>query len=194
MRPGRAEVGRPPIVADLDLQSLVLAAPDVGQPDPVSTGGRGGVEVDRQVEAAGDPGPEGAGQLDALVERRVAEGDERDHVDGPDPGVLASLQLHVDLADGDLDGLLHRPDHRLRLAGQGQDGAVVAGVARPVEEQSARRSGDGRGKTVDDLNPAAFGEVRHTLDQLGHALHRATSAALPTPACAGRRSTRGALD
>ena len=104
--------------------------------------------------------------------------------------MLAGLALHVDLADRDLDRQLHRPDDRLGLAGQGQDAAVVAGVAGPVEEERAGRPGDRRGQAIDDLDPAALGEVGNALDEPGHALHRATSGGCPAPS--RRRMSAGA--
>ena len=58
----RAEVRLAPVLADLRLEALVLAAADVGELDPFRSERRVGVEEDRQVEARGDPLPEAAGE------------------------------------------------------------------------------------------------------------------------------------
>ena len=92
--------GSRPRVAISVAEALVLAAAHVGQLDPVGPGRGRRVQVDGEVEAGRDPAPEVAGEVDALVERRVAQRHERDDVDGADPRVLAGLLLHVDLAEG----------------------------------------------------------------------------------------------
>ena len=119
VHPRRPEVRLAAVLADLGLQALVLAAPDVGELDPVAAPRRLGVEVDRQVEALGDPRPERPGQLDRLVHRRVGQRHERDDVDGPDPGVLAPVLVHVDLADRRRDELLEGVATRRRPARPG---------------------------------------------------------------------------
>ena len=55
VHPRRTEVRLAAVLADLGLEALVLAAPDVGQLDPVGPPGGPGVEVDGQVEPLGDP-------------------------------------------------------------------------------------------------------------------------------------------
>ncbi len=51
METGRAEIGLAPGLGDLALEALVLAAPDIGQLDPLGSRGGVGVQEDRQVEA-----------------------------------------------------------------------------------------------------------------------------------------------
>ena len=138
MHPGRAEVGLAAVLRDLRLEALVLAPADIGQLDPVGSHGGPGVEVDRQREPCGDPRPELAGQLDAGVQRGVAERDERDHVHGPDPRVLAGVDLHVDVLDRLGDQPLQADADRLVLARDGEHGPVVAGVRGAVQEVDAR--------------------------------------------------------
>ena len=156
------------IVGDLRLQSLVLAAPDVGQLLSVGPGGRPRVQVDGEAEPVGQARSERPGERDAFVHRRLAERDERDDVDGADPGVLAGLALHVDGLDRDRHGCLESLGHTGRAAGEGEDAPVVTGVARPVEEVDVGRGRDRRGEPVDDLEPAALAEVRHGFDELRH--------------------------
>ena len=51
------------------------------------------------------------------------------------------------------------------LAGQGEHGAVVAGVAGPVEQEHAGHARDGIRQPIDDVEPPAFGDVRDRFDQ-----------------------------
>ena len=75
-RPGRrvqlrrAEVGLAAALADLRLEALVLAAPDIGELLAIGPRGRPRVQVDRQLVAGRDALAEGAGELDAGVHRR----------------------------------------------------------------------------------------------------------------------------
>jgi hypothetical protein len=152
-------------MVDLGLQPLVLAAPDVGELDPLAPPRRLGVEVDRQVEPLRDPLAERPGQLDRLVHRRVAERNPGDDVDRADPGVLAGMLLHVDLVDRRPDEPLERVADAARRPGDREDGAVVAGVTRPVEEMDAVDTRDRRRQQLDDFEAAALGDVRDGLDE-----------------------------
>ncbi len=172
MEARRAEVGFAPALADLGAQAFVLAAPDVGQLLAFRPVGGSRVEVDRDLEAGRDPLPEIARQFDAGVDGRVAQRDERDHVDGADARMLALVRVHVDLVDGGLDELLEGGCHGSILAGHREDGAVVARVARSIEQRHATDRADRVGHPVDDIEPPAFRHVGHRFDE--HALMLAT--------------------
>ena len=161
----RAEVGRATRFLDLVLEPFVLAASDVGKLHSFGAGGRVRIEEDREVEAFRDPGAEVPRHLDGVVHRRRAERHERDDVDGTDARVLAGVAVHVDLVDRDLDEPLERVGDRIVLAGHREDRAVVAGVARPVEQEDALALLDGIRHPVDDIEAAALRYVRDGLDQ-----------------------------
>ena len=156
MQPGGPEVRLAPALADLAAQALVLAAPHVGQLLAVRPQRCPGVQVDGQLEPLRDPFPERAGKVDAGIHRGIAERDERDHIDRTDPGVLALVDVHVDLVHGGLDESLQGVTDRPVFAGHGEDGPVVAGIARPVEQRHAADRADRLGHPVDDIEPATF--------------------------------------
>ena len=97
--------------------------------------------------------------------RCLAEWDEGDDVDRSDPGVLAGVLVHVDLADRPGDEPLEPLAHRIRLAGDREDAPVVARVARPVEEVHARHRGDVLAQPLDDVEAAALADVGNGLDE-----------------------------
>ncbi len=160
--------GSRPCSVDLDLEALVLSASNIGELDPFGATGGPGVEVDREVEPGRDPLPEPFGQLDALVHRRVAERDERHDVDGPDARVLAGLLIHVDLVDGDLEHALEGFGDGVGVAGEGEDAAVVARIARPIEEVGTRHRSRRVGQSFDDVEAPPFGHVRDGFDEERH--------------------------
>ena len=112
MHPARPEVRLAAALVDLRLEPLVLAAPNVGELDPLAAGRGLRVEEHRQVEALRDSLPERAGQLDRLVHRRGAQRHPRDHIDRADARMLPRVLLHVDLVDRRteeaLEGLAYR--------------------------------------------------------------------------------------
>ena len=165
MQPRRAGIGLAAALVDLGLEALVLAAPDVGQLLPVGAPRGPGVEVHRQLEAGRDALPEGVRQGDAVVHRRRPERDERDDVDRTDAWVLAVVGVHVDVVDGGRDEPLEGLAHGRMLAGDGEHRAVVAGVARAVEQPRAVDRRDGVGHPVDHVEPPPLGDVRDRLDQ-----------------------------
>ena len=132
--------GSRPALADLRLEPLVLAAPDVGQLDPVGAGRRLRVEVDRQVEAGSAIRcAEGPRELDAVVHRGLAERHERDHVHRADPRVLAARARSMSISSmATATSRSSASPTAAGLAGEREDGAVVAGVAGPVEQVDAR--------------------------------------------------------
>ena len=161
----RPEVRLAPALVDLGLETLVLTPAHVRQ--ALAVGPQRGlrVEVHRQLEAGRDPLAEGAREVDDVVDGGRAERDERDDVDRPDPRVLALMGVHVDLVDRSGDQALEGRRDGLVLAGDREHRAVVARVARPVEQAARRARSDGLGQPVDDVEPAALGDVRDGLDQ-----------------------------
>jgi hypothetical protein len=109
--------------------------------------------------------------------------------------MLAPVVVHVDLADG-------RGDELLKCGGDGpgrardrEDGAVVAGVARPVEQVDAWHGRHGGREAVDDVEPAPLRHVRDGFDQpVGQVVrdraHRGPSCHA-APAARGRRRDSG---
>ncbi len=170
MRPCRPEVGSSSVLPDLVAKALVAAAPHVGQAYPVRTPGGARVQVDGDRKALGDAASEGLGHGDRIVEGGVTQRHERDHVDRADPRVLAGVPLHVDVADRDLDGGLERPRDRFRLPGHGQDGAIVRGVARSIQEVGTAGRRDRFGQGVDDRGPAPLGVIWNGFEK--HPAHR----------------------
>ena len=79
--------------------------------------------------------------------------------------MLAGVGVHVDLVDRGRDQALQGVHDRPVLAGHREDRAVVARVARPVEEVDAVAGRDRLGQPVDDVEPAALGDVRDGFDQ-----------------------------
>ena len=79
--------------------------------------------------------------------------------------MLPGLLLHVDLAQGNGDQPLQRIADRAVLAGQREDAPVVGRVAGPVEEVCAGHRFQRRGQPVDNLEPAALGDVRDGFDE-----------------------------
>jgi hypothetical protein len=184
VHPGRPEVRLAAALGDLGTESLVLPAPDVGQLDPFRSQRRRGVEIDRQMVTLRNPPAEAPGEHDRLVHGRVGQGHERDDVDRPDPRMLAPVALHVDLLDRRSDEPIERVGDGPGRASQREHGAVVAGVARPIEEMDLRDRGDGGRQSFDDVETPTFGDVRDRFDQsVGEVRHR--------PIVTGRRLRRG---
>ncbi len=185
------------------LQALVLGAADVGQDLVLGTGRGPGVEEDRKLEPRRDALPERPGERHRLVHGGIAERHEGDDVHGPHARVLARVVLHVDATEGEPDGGLHGVGHGLRLAGEGEHGAVVVGVLGAVEQEDAGHGGDDTGELVDDVLPPAFAEVGHALDEPGHAILRLAGSGVAGPgrgpavraaASRGRQLHRGRID
>ena len=189
----RSEVGFATGRRDVEAQPLVLAPPDVGELHAVGPCRSGGVEVDGQVEPAGDPPPERAGEVHAVGERGLAERDEGDDVDRPDARMLPPVLLHVDLVDRHGYRPLEGVGDALGLPGEGQDAPVVAGIARPVEEMDTLRARDGVGEVLHDVKAPALAEVRHGFDEAHRPYrdmsHRPDAGAV---GAGGARPTRGA--
>ena len=140
VHPGGPEVRLAPVLADLDLEALVLAAADVGELHPVRARGR----LRRRGRPAGRSAaairwPEGPGELDAVVDRRVAERARtgrrpRRRSAGARPRARPCRSRRSAAPTS-----RSRPaDDGLVLAGHGEHRAVVARVRGAVEEVHAR--------------------------------------------------------
>ena len=73
--------------------------------------------------------------------------------------------VQVDQRDRLGDQPVEGREHRLMLAGQREDRAVVAGVARPIQQVHAVDRFEGGRQLVHDLEPTALGHVRDGLDE-----------------------------
>src|SRR5215207_191784 len=139
-------------------ETLVAAAPDVGQVAPV-WGGRGGlVEVDGEAESP-QPLPRPAGEPGRVLERRPFERDEGKHVQRAHAGVLAGLRGEVYLGgagSGEGDGGL---EHGVLLAGERQDAPVVVRVGVDVQHADAGDVAHGLRNARDPGGVPAFAEV-----------------------------------
>ena len=79
--------------------------------------------------------------------------------------MLTLVRVQIDERDRLGDQPVQGDEHRLMLARQREDRAVVAGVARPVKEIHAVDRFEGSRQPVNDLEPAALGHVRDGLDE-----------------------------
>ena len=167
VQPRRAEVGLAAALRDLGLEALVLAAPDVGQLDPL--GPR--APPRRRGRPAGRSGPRSARRTSRASSTQssivvVAERHERDDVDRADPRVLAGVRVHVDLVD-----------RRRRRAARARRRPAPCSPASVNTERlwlaSLVRSRrwtlghglDRVGQPVDDVEAASLGDVRDGFDQ-----------------------------
>jgi hypothetical protein len=198
MRACGPEVGGALRIVDVSAETLVLAAPDVGQPHPVRTRRRGRVQVDGHPEALGHGRAELPCVAHAVVDRGVPQRHEGNDIDRADARMLAVLKLHVDVADGDLDGPRQRTHDGVGVASQGQDRSVVAGVAGAVQEIRATHGAGRVGQPIDDVEAPTLGVVGHGFDQARHLpivpdweAHPMALEPLGTPPRAARQSRRG---
>src|SRR5439155_8463471 len=93
---------------------------------------------------------------------------ERNDVHRAEARVLALVRAHVDLDEGGCDEGVRGGGHRVGVAGEGEDGAVVIDVTRLIEEPDPGDVADGLRQSVDHLAAAAFADVRHALHQPRH--------------------------
>src|SRR2546427_13279044 len=107
-------------------------------------------------------------EVDAVVQRDAADRDERDHVGRADAGMLASVGGKVD----SVEGLFSRPKcgfaDGFGRSDEGQDAAVVIGVALAVQHDDAGDSLNGVDQRVNGLGLPAFAEVGDALDKTIH--------------------------
>ena len=86
--------------ADLGLQPFVSAPADVVEMAAGGNQRRLVVEIDGDAQFFGDLLAEAAGQGHALGHGCSPEGNERDHVHGPDAGMLPPVLFHIDEGRG----------------------------------------------------------------------------------------------
>ena len=105
----------------------------------------------------------------------VAERHERDDVDGPDARVLAGVLVHVDLVDRDLERAARGPPRPRPCSPAivNTDRLWLASLVRS-SRKTPSPLGDGLRQPVDDVEPAALGDVRDGFDQ-----HASMLSALP---------------
>ena len=115
-------------------QAFKLAAADFFEQGAVGSRGGGFVEIDGNLIALPDFRAGLAGEERALLEGDVADGDEGDDVGRADAGMHAHLGGKVDELGGAAGGANRGLDDGRRRAGDGDDGAVVVGVERPIEQ------------------------------------------------------------
>jgi len=83
--------------------------------------------------------------------------------------VLALVLRQVDVPESLVDHRLHRAEEARAVAEEGEDGAVVVRVGRPVEEEDPRTGGDRRVPDGGDhFRAPAFADVRDAFDQCRH--------------------------
>ena len=161
-----AEVGNAGgIGADVSARQLELAAADISEVLAIRAGGSFFVEKDGDAQFGADFGAELAGEGDAVVHCGPFERNEGADVGGADAGVFALVGGEVDQVAGlgdAVEGGLHRA-----VGGrhEGDDGAVMAGIARRIEDDHALDARDGGDDGGDDLGATPLGEVRNAFDE-----------------------------
>ena len=169
MDAGRAEIGSPRgILADRLAQALELAAPHVRQAHALGSGRGRFVEEHRDAELVADAASDRARDRRALVERDALDRHERHDVGGAHARMLAAMTIQIDLLGRALHRAEGRLHHRLGLAGEREDRAVVIGVHLVVEEHDARRGGDRLEEGLDDLTTTTFGKIGNAFDDARH--------------------------
>ena len=161
---GRAEVRRPAGGGHLGRQPFELAAADVFE--VLARGVRRGllVEKDRDLKAFGDRGADVLRERHAFGHRDTLDRNERHDIDGAETRMLAPVLPQVDGVERDGKERQRRRLDRRRVAGQREDGAVVGGVGRMVEQANARRLPDGLREALDDVGAAALADVGDRFD------------------------------
>ena len=135
---GAADVGAAGgIAAGGVAQAFELTLADVFELDAVGAGGGGSVEVDGNTVAPPDLEAGLTGEHGALGKGDAADGDEGDDVGGADAGMDAVLLGEVDELGGLAGGADGGLDDAVGSAGDGDDGAVVGRVERPVQQTNA---------------------------------------------------------
>ena len=126
------------------------------------------VEVDGQLEPVGDPLAEVARQLDALVDRRFAQGTKGMTSTAPIRGCWPCVGVHVDACAVPLRRRLPSP---LVTASAGPANVRTLRLWSGSEVRSSRWTPASRahasGDRVNHLGPTAFAEVGNALDQRG---------------------------
>ena len=118
-------------------ETFELTATNIFEQNAVGAGGGCSVEVDGNTVAAPDEEASLTGEDGALGEGGSANRDEGDDVGGADAGMDAVLGCEVDDFGSFAGGANGSLDDAAGRAGDGDDGAIVCGVERPIEETHA---------------------------------------------------------
>jgi len=153
---------------DFVANALELSAANVFEILTFGRGGGGFIEIDRNLEAAGDFGSDVAGHGDAILEGDAVNGNEGYDVGGTHARVRALVMCEVDqfrsLAGAADGGLLNG----FPLANEGDDAAIVVGIHLSVKQIDAGNlhSFD---NGVDFGRIAAFREIGNAFNKsVGH--------------------------
>ncbi len=135
----RAEIGGPVrIGGHAECQTFQSAPTDRLQRSMVAMRGRPLVQKHGNVEFLPDPLPEALGHVDAVLHCDPANGDERNHIGCSDPGMDAGMLAQIDEIGCHADRAKGRFDDGLRLADEGEDGAMMIMIHGVVEHPHAR--------------------------------------------------------
>src|SRR5205823_3865490 len=117
-------------------------------------------------QIAADALAEAAGEGGAFVHGHLGDRDERHDVDGADARVRAAVRRHIDQLHALFDEPIRRLEHRLRLADEGDDGAIRVGARIDVQQRDAWYRGRSFRNGLVDLRPSTLGDVGNALDEL----------------------------
>ena len=120
------------------------------------------------MELVGDPLAHGAREFDAIVHRDARDRDERKDIERSDPRMFPAVRVHVNPLDRDRGPAKRRLGNRFPVANKRDHRTVVIRVHLHVEHADSGGGGDCRGDFFHDVRPAALGEIRNALDDLGH--------------------------
>ena len=95
------------------------------------------------------------------------DGDERDHIHGPESGMLAGVPAEIDVAHRAFEQREHRLVQRSRLPDDREDGPIVGRVRRVIQEPNARDAAKGARQSVHDLRATSFTHIGDAFDE-GH--------------------------
>src|SRR6185312_2355651 len=135
VRKREAEVGSA-VRVDLDLfpHALELTLANVFQAAALGAACGRLIEVDGDLIATPDLGSGPLRQADTVLQRGTFEGDKGNYVGGAEAGMSALVAAQVNALGGEADGAHGGFRHRLRLAGNGDDGAIVVVIHLAVEQ------------------------------------------------------------
>jgi hypothetical protein len=167
VRRRRAVVGGPAGRRHLLGQPFELPAADVFEVAARRSGRGLLVQVDRDAESLRHGCRHLACQRDALGHGHALDWDERHDVHGAEPRVLAAMRTQVDVCQRLLEKRQRRGLERLPVAHEREDGTVVRGVGRVVEQLHAGNGAYGVHAAVDDVGPPPLADVRDGFDE-GH--------------------------
>ena len=124
---------------------------------------RGSVEVDRDSQLRPQTLAQAVRCSDAFDHADTFKWDERDHVQGAHPGMHTLMAAQVDRLDHNRSQPENRLGHVLQTAGERENGPVVIGVRRIVEEIDPWRTLDRRAHLSQHVLIPALGNIRNAL-------------------------------